>query len=92
MNQTTGVPGRRAATCSVCAGHATLRPAGKITAWVGETTDVHDERTKLERLRERYETEKHVSDTLQRALLADSLPNVAGTRARRRLPAGERLG
>jgi PAS domain S-box-containing protein len=49
-----------------------------ITAWAGESTDVHEERVRLESLRERYETEKRVADTLQRALLSETLPSVPG--------------
>jgi PAS domain S-box-containing protein len=51
---------------------------GKITAWAGESMDVHDERIRLEDMRERYETEKRVADTLQRALLSEALPSVPG--------------
>jgi PAS domain S-box-containing protein len=51
---------------------------GRVTAWIGETIDVHEERARLDRLRERYETERRVSDTLQRALLAETLPSVPG--------------
>ncbi|MGP6157002.1 MAG: SpoIIE family protein phosphatase [Vulcanimicrobiaceae bacterium] len=52
--------------------------SGKITAWAGESTDIHEERTRFESLRERYETEKRVADTLQKALLSETLPSVPG--------------
>ena len=68
---------------------------GVFTGFVGSSTDIHERRTMEERLREVYEREHRIAETLQRSLLPERLPRIAGlTMAARYLPAGhgERVG
>jgi PAS domain S-box-containing protein len=62
---------------------------GVFAGFVGSSTDIHERRTMEERLREVYEREHRIAETLQRSLLPERLPRIAGlTMAARYLPAG----
>jgi PAS domain S-box-containing protein len=62
---------------------------GVFSGFVGSSTDIHERRTMEERLREVYEREHRIAETLQRSLLPERLPRIAGlTMAARYLPAG----
>jgi PAS domain S-box-containing protein len=62
---------------------------GRYAGYVGSSTDIHERRTMEERLREVYEREHRIAETLQRSLLPERLPQIAGLgMAARYLPAG----
>jgi len=62
---------------------------GRFAGFVGSSTDIHERRTMEERLREVYEREHRIAETLQRSLLPERLPQIAGlTMSARYLPAG----
>jgi anti-sigma regulatory factor (Ser/Thr protein kinase) len=57
--------------------------------YVGTASDIHERRTMEERLRQVYEREHRVAETLQRSLLPERLPQIEGLSvAARYLPAG----
>jgi PAS domain S-box-containing protein len=63
--------------------------AGRFAGYVGSCTDIHERRTMEERLREVYEREHRIAETLQRSLLPERLPQIAGlAMSARYLPAG----
>jgi len=62
---------------------------GRFAGYVGSATDIHERRTMEERLREVYEREHRIAETLQRSLLPERLPLIEGiAMAARYLPAG----
>jgi PAS domain S-box-containing protein len=62
---------------------------GHFSGYVGTATDIHERKTMEERLREVYEREHRVAETLQRSLLPERLPAIEGLEvAARYLPAG----
>jgi PAS domain S-box-containing protein len=65
----------------------------RFVGYVGSATDIHERRSMEERLREVYEREHHVAETLQRSLLPERLPNIDGVDlAARYIPAGTGAG
>jgi PAS domain S-box-containing protein len=63
---------------------------GQFVGYVGTATDIHERRTMEERLREVYEREHRIAETLQRSLLPERLPEIDGvSMAARYLPAGK---
>ena len=63
---------------------------GEFAGFVGSSTDIHERRTMEERLREVYEREHRIAETLQRSLLPERLPQIAGlAMSARYLPAGQ---
>jgi PAS domain S-box-containing protein len=63
---------------------------GKFAGYIGSSTDIHERRTMEERLREIYEREHRIAETLQRSLLPERLPQIAGLSiSARYLPAGQ---
>jgi PAS domain S-box-containing protein len=62
---------------------------GRFVGYVGTATDIHERRSMEERLRQVYEREHRVAETLQRSLLPERLPEIDGVAmAARYLPAG----
>ena len=62
----------------------------RFVGYVGTATDIHERRTMEERLRQVYEREHRVAETLQRSLLPERLPQIDGVdMAARYLPAGK---
>jgi PAS domain S-box-containing protein len=62
---------------------------GRFTGYAGSATDIHERRTMEERLREVYEREHRIAETLQRSLLPERLPQIEGlSMSARYLPAG----
>jgi PAS domain S-box-containing protein len=62
---------------------------GRFVGYVGTATDIHERRSMEERLRQVYEREHRVAETLQRSLLPQRLPQIDGlAMAARYLPAG----
>ena len=62
---------------------------GRFSGYVGSATDIHERRTMEERLREVYEREHRIAETLQRSLLPERLPQIEGLQiSARYLPAG----
>jgi len=62
---------------------------GRFVGYVGTATDIHDRRSMEERLRQVYEREHRIAETLQRSLLPERLPQIDGVAmAARYLPAG----
>ncbi len=63
--------------------------AGRFVGYVGTAIDIHERKTMEARLREVYEREHTIAETLQRSLLPERLPRVEGLEiAARYLPAG----
>jgi PAS domain S-box-containing protein len=61
----------------------------RFAGYAGSATDIHERRTMEERLREVYEREHRIAETLQRSLLPERLPTIEGlTMSARYLPAG----
>ena len=62
---------------------------GRFAGYIGTATDIHERKLMEERLREVYEREHRVAETLQRSLLPERLPEIEGVSlAARYLPAG----
>ena len=62
---------------------------GSFVGYVGTATDIHERRSMEERLRQVYEREHRIAETLQRSLLPERLPEIDGVAmAARYLPAG----
>ena len=62
---------------------------GRFVGYVGTAIDVHERKTMEARLREVYEREHTIAETLQRSLLPERLPQIEGLEiAARYLPAG----
>ena len=62
---------------------------GEFAGYVGTATDIHERRTIEQALRRVYERERRIAETLQRSLLPEKLPEIAGVElAARYLPAG----
>jgi PAS domain S-box-containing protein len=62
---------------------------GRFVGYVGTATDIHERRLMEGRLREVYEREHKIAETLQRSLLPERLPRIEGLEiAARYLPAG----
>jgi PAS domain S-box-containing protein len=62
---------------------------GRFAGYVGTAIDIHARKTMEARLREVYEREHTIAETLQRSLLPERLPSVEGLEiAARYLPAG----
>ena len=62
---------------------------GRFVGYVGTATDIHERRSMEERLRQVYEREHRIAETLQRSLLPERLPAIDGVAmAARYLPAG----
>ncbi|MFN2460264.1 MAG: SpoIIE family protein phosphatase [Candidatus Velthaea sp.] len=51
-----------------------------IVAWLGSALDIEDHRRALDDIRQLYERERRVAETLQAAFLPPFLPNLAGLR------------
>ena len=65
----------------------------RFAGYVGTATDIHERRTMEERLREVYEREHRIAETLQRSLLPERLAPIEGLEvAVRYLPAGRESG
>jgi PAS domain S-box-containing protein len=63
--------------------------AGRYVGYVGTAIDIHERKTMEARLREVYEREHTIAETLQRSLLPERLPRIEGLEiAARYLPAG----
>jgi PAS domain S-box-containing protein len=63
--------------------------AGRFVGYVGTAIDIHERKTMEARLREVYEREHTIAETLQRSLLPERLPLIEGLEiAARYLPAG----
>jgi PAS domain S-box-containing protein len=63
--------------------------AGRFSGYVGTAIDIHERKTMEARLREVYEREHTIAETLQRSLLPERLPRIDGLEiAARYLPAG----
>ncbi|MGH2824554.1 MAG: PAS domain S-box protein, partial [Thermoleophilaceae bacterium] len=63
--------------------------AGRFVGYVGTAIDIHERKTMEARLREVYEREHTIAETLQRSLLPERLPRIEGLEiAARYLPAG----
>jgi PAS domain S-box-containing protein len=63
--------------------------AGRFAGYAGSATDIHERREMEERLREVYEREHRIAETLQRSLLPERLPIIEGlTMSARYIPAG----
>jgi len=63
--------------------------AGRFSGYVGTAIDIHERKTVEARLREVYEREHTIAETLQRSLLPERLPRIDGLEiAARYLPAG----
>ncbi len=63
--------------------------AGRFVGYVGTAIDIHERKTMETRLREVYEREHTIAETLQRSLLPERLPQIEGLEiAARYLPAG----
>jgi PAS domain S-box-containing protein len=61
----------------------------RFAGYAGSATDIHERRTMEERLREVYEREHRIAETLQRSLLPERLPIIEGlSMSARYLPAG----
>jgi PAS domain S-box-containing protein len=61
----------------------------RFAGYAGSATDIHERRTMEERLREVYEREHRIAETLQRSLLPERLPIIEGlAMSARYLPAG----
>jgi PAS domain S-box-containing protein len=62
---------------------------GRFVGYVGSAIDIHERRLMEGRLREVYEREHTIAETLQRSLLPERLPRIEGLEiAARYLPAG----
>jgi PAS domain S-box-containing protein len=62
---------------------------GRFAGYAGSATDIHERREMEERLREVYEREHRIAETLQRSLLPERLPLIEGlSMSARYLPAG----
>src|SRR4051812_20168447 len=62
---------------------------GRFVGYVGTAQDIHERRSMEERLRQVYEREHRIAETLQRSLLPERLPEIDGVAmAARYLPAG----
>jgi PAS domain S-box-containing protein len=62
---------------------------GRFAGYVGTAIDIHERKTMEARLREVYEREHTIAETLQRSLLPERLPRIEGLEiAARYLPAG----
>jgi PAS domain S-box-containing protein len=63
--------------------------AGRFVGYVGTAIDIHERKVMEGRLREVYEREHTIAETLQRSLLPERLPRIEGLEiAARYLPAG----
>jgi PAS domain S-box-containing protein len=63
--------------------------AGRFVGYVGTAIDIHERKVMEARLREVYEREHTIAETLQRSLLPERLPHIEGLEiAARYLPAG----
>ena len=63
--------------------------AGRFVGYVGTAIDIYERKTMEARLREVYEREHTIAETLQRSLLPERLPRIEGLEiAARYLPAG----
>jgi PAS domain S-box-containing protein len=51
---------------------------GRFVGYVGTATDIHERKTMEARLREVYEREHTIAETLQRSLLPERLPRIEG--------------
>jgi PAS domain S-box-containing protein len=51
---------------------------GRFAGYAGSATDIHERRTMEERLREVYQREHRIAETLQRSLLPERLPIIEG--------------
>ena len=64
--------------------------AGRFVGYVGTAIDIHERKTMEGQLREVYEREHTIAETLQRSLLPERLPRIEGLEiAARYLPAGQ---
>jgi PAS domain S-box-containing protein len=62
---------------------------GEFLGYVGTATDIHERRSMEQALRQVYEREHRIAETLQRSLLPETLPAIEGVAlAARYLPAG----
>ena len=62
---------------------------GRFVGYVGTAIDIHERKTMEAQLREVYEREHTIAETLQRSLLPERLPRIEGLEiAARYLPAG----
>lgn len=62
---------------------------GEFLGYVGTATDIHERRSMEQALRQVYEREHRIAETLQRSLLPETLPQIEGVGlAARYLPAG----
>ncbi|MFN2617166.1 MAG: SpoIIE family protein phosphatase [Thermoleophilaceae bacterium] len=62
---------------------------GRFAGYIGTATDIHERKVMEQRLREVYEREHRIAETLQRSLLPERLPEIEDvTLAARYLPAG----
>jgi PAS domain S-box-containing protein len=63
---------------------------GEFVGYVGTAIDIHERKTMESQLREVYEREHTIAETLQRSLLPERLPRIEGLEiAARYLPAGQ---
>jgi len=63
---------------------------GRFVGYVGTAIDIHERKTMESQLREVYEREHTIAETLQRSLLPERLPRIEGLEiAARYLPAGQ---
>jgi PAS domain S-box-containing protein len=63
---------------------------GEFVGYVGTAIDIHERKTMEAQLREVYEREHTIAETLQRSLLPERLPRIEGLEiAARYLPAGQ---
>ena len=63
---------------------------GRFVGYVGTALDIHERKTMEAQLREVYEREHTIAETLQRSLLPERLPRIEGLEiAARYLPAGQ---
>ena len=66
---------------------------GSFVGYVGAAVDIHERILMQQQLREVYEIEHTIAETLQRSLLPERLPEIEGLRlVPRYLPAGEAIG
>jgi PAS domain S-box-containing protein len=66
---------------------------GSFVGYVGAAVDIHERILMQHQLREVYEIEHTIAETLQRSLLPERLPEIEGLRLEARyLPSGEAIG
>jgi PAS domain S-box-containing protein len=66
---------------------------GSFVGYVGAAVDIHERILMQQQLREVYEIEHTIAETLQRSLLPERLPEIEGLRlVPRYLPAGQAIG